>query len=60
MPGREHAREWIGDARRYVMARRALDTIETAALLEPRTARAPGQAGQPGHPGQAESPPAER
>jgi len=47
MPGREHAREWIGDARRYVMARRALDTIETAALLEPRTARAPGQAGQP-------------
>jgi hypothetical protein len=37
MPGREHAREWIGDARRYVAARRALDTIETAALLEPRT-----------------------
>jgi hypothetical protein len=47
MPGREHAREWIADARRYVMARRALDTIETAALLEPRTARAPGQAAQP-------------
>ena len=54
MPGREHAREWIADARRYVMARRALDTIETAALLEPRTARAPGQAGQAGQPPQAE------
>ena len=37
MPGREKASEWIADARRYVAARRALDTIETAALLEPRT-----------------------
>ena len=36
MPGHENAREWIADARRYVLARRALDTIETAALLEPR------------------------
>lgn len=36
MPGRENAEEWIADARRYVAARRALDTIETAALLEPR------------------------
>jgi hypothetical protein len=37
MPGRENAREWIDDARRYVAARRALDVLETAALLEPRT-----------------------
>lgn len=37
LPGREHARIWVADARRYVLARRALDTIETAALLEPRT-----------------------
>ena len=39
MPGRDHAAR-LGDrsARRYVVARRALDTIETAALLEPRTA----------------------
>ncbi len=37
LPGREHAREWVQDARRYVGARRALDAIETAALLEPRT-----------------------
>ncbi|HET9427961.1 MAG TPA: hypothetical protein VFO69_06340 [Allosphingosinicella sp.] len=37
LPGREHAREWIIDARRYVAARRALDAVETAALLEPRT-----------------------
>ena len=36
MPGRERASEWIAAARRYVAARRALDTIETAALLEPR------------------------
>jgi len=43
LPGRGHAREWVADARRYVMARRALDTIETAALLEPRTARPAAQ-----------------
>jgi hypothetical protein len=40
MPGRDKAAEWIMLARRYVGARRALDTIETAALLEPR-AQAP-------------------
>lgn len=39
LPGREHAQDWIGEARRYVAARRALDTIETAALLEPRGGR---------------------
>lgn len=39
LPGREHAREWMRDARRYVLARRALDAIETAALLEPRAQR---------------------
>ena len=44
LPGRDHAREWIDDARRYVLARRALDTIETAALLEPRTAQPAAQA----------------
>ena len=36
MPGRENATDWVADARRYVAARRALDTIETAALLDPR------------------------
>ena len=36
MPGRDKASDWIAAARRYVAARRALDTIETAALLEPR------------------------
>lgn len=35
MPGRENAATWINEARRYVAARRALDAIETAALLEP-------------------------
>jgi hypothetical protein len=36
LPGRDQARDWIAQARRYVSARRALDTIETAALLESR------------------------
>ncbi|HEY0325634.1 MAG TPA: hypothetical protein VGC46_06600, partial [Allosphingosinicella sp.] len=36
MPGIEHGRGWIGQAQRYVAARRALDTIEVASLLEPR------------------------
>ncbi|MGE0179935.1 MAG: hypothetical protein AB7O91_08970 [Sphingomonas sp.] len=49
MPGREHGREWIMRARRYVGARRALDAIETAALVEPRLgpARPPIPAAQP-------------
>jgi len=36
LPGQDKAHDWILAARRYVSARRALDTIETAALLEPR------------------------
>ncbi|MDT9599590.1 hypothetical protein [Sphingosinicella rhizophila] len=36
MPNRDKAADWIAAARRYVAARRALDTIETAALLDPR------------------------
>jgi hypothetical protein len=35
LPARDKAADWIAKARRYVAARRALDTIETAALLEP-------------------------
>lgn len=41
MPGHDNADQWISDARRYVAARRALDTIETAALLDPRNPPAP-------------------
>ncbi len=41
MPGRDNAKNWIAKARRYVAARRALDRIETAALLEPRMSPAP-------------------
>jgi hypothetical protein len=44
LPGRGYARDWVTKARRYVGARRALDTIETAALLEPRAAPAPAPA----------------
>lgn len=48
MPGQAQAKEWIADARRYVAARRALDTIETAALLEPRAPVAPQTVSQDG------------
>jgi hypothetical protein len=41
LPGRENAKDWIGQARRYVAARQALDTIETAALLDPPPAPKP-------------------
>lgn len=36
LPGHERADKWIAEARRYVAARRALDRLESAALLEPR------------------------
>lgn len=36
LPAHTSAAPWIAAARRYVSARRALDTIETAALLDPR------------------------
>lgn len=39
LPGRAAAENWIVMARRYVRAQRALDLIETAAILEPRTLR---------------------
>ncbi|MFN3943546.1 MAG: hypothetical protein ACK4K7_01290 [Allosphingosinicella sp.] len=51
MPGRDHAGDWIEAARRYVAARRALDTIETAALLDPRNPpRVDGPNGSPAEP----------
>lgn len=36
MPGKAAADRWMQYARRYIEARRALDLIETAAILEPR------------------------
>jgi hypothetical protein len=54
LPGRAYAGDWVTKARRYVLARRALDTIETAALLEPRAAPSPAA------PAQAERPQAPR
>ncbi|WP_182911902.1 hypothetical protein [Sphingomonas cavernae] len=41
MPGRARAENWMAAARRYIEARRALDAIETAAILSPRTLRTP-------------------
>jgi hypothetical protein len=50
LPGRDKAADWIAKARRYVMARRALDEIETAALLEPYAAPTPVPAAAPSPP----------
>jgi hypothetical protein len=36
MPGAGNAQAWIGDARRYIAVRRALDEVEAAALMPPR------------------------
>ena len=38
MPGSAKASDWLEKARRYVMARNALDRIEAAALLRPQAA----------------------
>jgi hypothetical protein len=43
MPGRDYAADWVGKASRYVLAHRALDMIENAALLEPHAPAAPPQ-----------------
>lgn len=45
MPGAPAAQDWLIDARRYHEARRALDLIETAAILEPRDGSATPAAG---------------
>lgn len=42
MPGAAAADQWLVDARRYHEARRALDLIETAAILEPRVGETTG------------------
>ncbi|WP_260581672.1 MICOS complex subunit MIC60 [Sphingopyxis sp. PET50] len=46
MPGAAAAGEWLIDARRYHEARRALDLIETAAILEPRGGQPAATAGK--------------
>jgi hypothetical protein len=42
MPGASGAADWLAQVRRYVLARNALDRLETAALLAPRPGAAPG------------------
>jgi hypothetical protein len=39
LPGADDAQDWIAAARRYAEAQRALEIIETAAMLEPRELR---------------------
>lgn len=50
MPGAAAANDWLIDARRYHEARRALDLIETAAILEPRDSPAAVMARKPAEP----------
>jgi hypothetical protein len=38
LPGASRANDWIGKARRYIAAHRALDEIESAALMPPPSA----------------------
>lgn len=47
MPGRDNAGDWVAKARRYTIARWALDAIETAALIEPRPPQPPASAATP-------------
>ena len=39
LPGASQAKQWLRDAERYASTQRALDLIETAAVLEPRRLR---------------------
>ncbi|NNC53301.1 MAG: hypothetical protein HKO08_09720, partial [Erythrobacter sp.] len=39
LPGASQAEQWLRDAERYASTQRALDLIETAAVLEPRRLR---------------------
>jgi hypothetical protein len=57
MPGRDQAADWIAKARRYVSARAALDSIETAALLDP-VPQAQPQPAAPAQPRPAQAAPA--
>ncbi|NNM78203.1 hypothetical protein HJG53_15020 [Sphingomonas sp. ID1715] len=41
LPGRSKAQNWMAAARRYIVTRRALDVIETAAILTPKAPVAP-------------------
>jgi hypothetical protein len=47
MPGAARANDWLAQARRYVLARNALDRIETAALLSPAPKPAPTLSSSP-------------
>jgi hypothetical protein len=60
LPNRGRAADWIAKARRYVMARRSLDAIETAALVETRTSAAPVPANGGARPARPPAPPAAR
>lgn len=50
LPARALAAKWIGEARRYVAARNALDRIETTALLTPEGPAVPADAPAPAMP----------
>ncbi|MBS0504730.1 MAG: hypothetical protein JSS55_13215 [Proteobacteria bacterium] len=41
LPGRDRAQNWMAAARRYINTQRALDVLETAAILTPRAPAGP-------------------
>jgi len=47
MPGAARAADWLASARRYILARGALDSIETAALLKPSVSATPSPPAAP-------------
>ena len=57
LPGADQAQAWIASARRYGEAQRALEVIETTAMLEPR--RLQDASGQPVVQGSPLAPPAD-
>jgi hypothetical protein len=58
LPARNNASDWVARARRYIIARQALDTIETAALMDPRVPQGMRPAPAPVTPAPAPAPPA--
>jgi hypothetical protein len=56
LPARDNAADWIAKARRYILARQALDTIETAALVDPHAPQAPLRPALPAPPAAAPAP----
>ncbi|MBB5684410.1 uroporphyrinogen-III synthase [Sphingobium boeckii] len=56
MPGQAEAQNWMEAARRYIEVRRALDSLEAAAVVQPKAAALPASAPIAAPPVSAETP----